>query len=299
MTDRARPDPSQEPERLNALLTWLLTAVSQQFTHMLLLRKRGQTDMVARLKEVDDVDFPNAMRIIDLLFRAGTPISIAQHVVAPANSTHAILETELAFERDFDAFLQSLDNRSPEGQERLAKARAPRGPYRTWLAEALHQTPAGSCAPASERRGSRLFSILLRLMEQTLVHAFANWHVGRSAEASTSWQISGAAMLYLTALAEFCGSDDQAARGIEVPGSTVVDTDVQFDADIELVRQSALEARLLAENTENRELVRVCLSVAKDCDLVARSTEGEPIQAELGRSGVFRDFQNARHRMNR
>lgn len=47
----------------------MLTAVSQQFFHMLVLRKRGRPDLAARIKLVDDMDFPNAMRIIDLLLK--------------------------------------------------------------------------------------------------------------------------------------------------------------------------------------------------------------------------------------
>ncbi|MEO1456036.1 MAG: hypothetical protein AAFV49_00520 [Pseudomonadota bacterium] len=56
-----------EDQRLNRLLTWLLTAVSQQLFHMLLLRRRGRQDLAARLKAGDDTDFPTAIRIIALL----------------------------------------------------------------------------------------------------------------------------------------------------------------------------------------------------------------------------------------
>ncbi|MEM8597836.1 MAG: hypothetical protein AAGF76_15385, partial [Pseudomonadota bacterium] len=282
---------------LNALLTQLLAAVSQQFFHMLLLGKRGRADLAARLKRVDDQDFPNAMQIVDLLLREGAQIRVAPHAVAPAQSTAAILRTELAFERDLAAFLPSLAMRSPEAQERLASAMAPRDDYRGWLVEILRHTPVD---PSSGRRESpQLFSVLLQLMEQTLLHAFANWHDGRTAEVSTSWQISGAAMLYLTALADFCGSDDQASGGIEIPGSTVIERTARFGADLHLVRESASAARRLAEVSDDLALAALCLTIAEDCGRIAGTRNGEPIRAELGQSAVFRNFRRARHRMTR
>lgn len=299
MTDRAAATDDPDVGQLNELLTRLLAAVSQQFFHMLLLGKRGRSKMVARLKLIDDEDFPNAMQIIDLLLNKGAPILIEPHLVAPANSTGAILRTELAFEEDLAAFLPSLEVRSGEAQERVAKAKAPRDDYRAWLVDTLRQTPADPDASPDVRESPRLYSVLLQLVEQTLLHAFANWHEGRRAEASTSWQISGAAMLYLTALAEFSGSDNHASGGIEIPGSTVADSRVRFHSDIRLVRESAVCAEEVAEASDHPRLAQLCSTIAADCNRIARTTNGEPIDAEFGRSAVFRDFRRARDRMNR
>ncbi len=296
MNNRAPAETTLEVCQLNALLTQLLVAVSQQFLHMLRLRRLGHPDMVARVKVVDDLDFPNAMQIIDFLMKMGAPVTVGPHLIAPARFTRDILQTELAFEQGFQAFLQTLEFQSGGAQEKLAQAKAPREAYRSWLAETLGHTPPDPDAQFPVPEKPRLFPVLLQLMEQSLLHAFANWHEDMVEEASTSWQISGAAMLYLRALSDFCGSDNHEAGGIKIPGTAVVDTIVRFDAEIRLVQESAEAARELAETSEDRKLAKLCLKVAEDCDRVVGTRNGAPIEANLGRSSVFGDFSDTRAR---
>ena len=299
MTSRRKAQSEREHHQLNALLTWLLTAVSQQFFHMLLLGKRGQSDMVARLKVVDDTDFPNAMKIIDLLLVRGEAVSVGSHCIAPRLSTHAILDTELEFELRFAGFLRSVDMQSSEGRERLAQAWAPRDGYRAWLTEQKYHLSASPNRLGRSVEPPELFSSLLQLMEQTLLHAFAYWHEGKKAEASTAWQISGAAMLYLTTLAEFCGTDDPGTPGIEIPGSIIVMPESRFVADVQVVRRCAQAARLLASTSEDSKLQSLGQRISDDCERIGRAKNGEPIEVKMGSSEVFSDFSRARERMNR
>ncbi|MEM9148306.1 MAG: hypothetical protein AAGC57_19245 [Pseudomonadota bacterium] len=280
------------------MLTWLLTAVSQQFFHMLRLGKLGQQEVSARLKQVDDIDFPNAMQIIDLLLSHGHAVAIQPHRIAPAKSLHAILRTELRFELRLKAFLETLDLQSLDAQARLAQAHAPRDAYRDWLSESVMRTPANPEPAAVGPQTLRLVTVLLQLMEQTLLHAFALWQDGQRTQASTTWQISGAAMLYLTTLSEFCGTDDPHARGIEIPGATACVAEERFASDIQRVRDCASAARQLAAEAGEPKLRALSQRIADDCDRVAKTAAGQPIAAKLGRSAVFQDFSRARARMH-
>ena len=56
---------------LRDLLRAELTAVNQQFIHVLALNRRGYAETADRVYEIDKVDFPNAMRIIDHLVASG------------------------------------------------------------------------------------------------------------------------------------------------------------------------------------------------------------------------------------
>lgn len=295
----ANPDATSDAEdhQLSNLLTWLMTAVSQQFFHMLILGRSGRKDLVARVREVDDQDFPNAMQIIDLMLKTGASVSIAPHRVAPANSAPVILRTELAFEQRLQTFLASCEIESVPGRERLAVARAPRDDYRAWLASMIQGVGAELPESGGKTAFPDLYPLLLQLMEQTLLHAFANWHEGQTAEASTSWQISGAAMLYLTALAPFVGSDDPMAPGLDVPGSTIVEREKRFEVDLQLTRRCAQSAGRLSEASEDAKLRRISRSIAEDCERLMRTKNGGSIEATLGSSKVFQDFRRARNRM--
>ena len=285
----------------NALLTQLLVGVSQQFMHMLRLRRLGRSDIAARIKLVDDIDFPNAMQIIDLLTGIGTRILIEPHPIAPARSVKKILQAELKFEMEFEVFLRDLKIKGKAENQRLARAKAPREAYRYWLSETLEDIPTDPCCHPDvrdddPRDAHQLLSALLQLMEQALVHAFANWHEDRIAEASTSWQISGAAMLYLTALSDHCGTDNREAAGIEVPGSTAAPTTGRYDADMRLVANVATAAHSLAATCDDRSLKNLCRKVAEDCERLIQTKNGDPINARLGQSRVFGDFRETRER---
>lgn len=293
MNDPAPQPRATETEHLNTLLTWLLTGVSQQFSHMLLLGKRGDNTVFARIKKIDDADFPNAMRIIDLQLSEGATVSVGSHRVAVAQSTHAILQAELAFEQRLKQALQSLEIQTRAGQARLARAKAPRPSYRAWLTETLQQVPSEPVATVTPQASPELLSGLLQLMEQTLLHALAYWHEGKVAEASTAWQICGAAMLYLTAIVDFCGSNVPDPDGISVPGSHVLIGSARFGADIDLVRTCATAARRSLEDCEVPRLAQLCLAIAEDCERITRTRNGERIDAGLGNSRVFHDFRRA------
>jgi len=279
---------------LSRLLTALIAAVSQQFTHVLLLKKQGRPDLADRLRTVNDTDFPNAMRIIELLSSRGEMVEIRPHSVAPALTPRAVLQAELEFEHGAASLFSSLRIQSPEGVARLAEATMARDAYWGWLTETLPKTPQAS--PTRFTTGGRpaLFAALLQLMEQSMLHAFANWHDGREAQASTAWQISGAAMLYLSTAAEFFASDDPRAEPLLVSASRTVGAGSRFAADIRLVRKCAAMAIELASTTENPDLAQLSLAISEDCERVLATKDGNNVEAMLGSSAAFRDFRRTR-----
>jgi bacterioferritin (cytochrome b1) len=286
-----------ETEPLNGLLSDLLSAVSQQFFHMLLLRKRGERDMFKHLKMVDDVDFVNAMQIIDLLMSRGECVLVAQHSVSPGNSTRSILLSELEFENEFATRLDNLRTSTKAASALVDKAKEHREGHRAWLHDQLGQWP-GHLDAEDRRQDAELISLLLHLMEQTLLHAFAYWHEGKTKEADTAWQISGAAMLYLTALVDYCGSDELENAKIEIAGAEVVEPHLRLDHDLDLVKACSREAHRLAGSVTSSDFARLCLEVAEDCDRVAKVQNGCSIEADLGHSPIFSKFERAVKRMN-
>ena len=72
-----------QSESLNDVLRCEMTAVNQQFIHVLALREWGDDETAERIMQVDFVDFPNAMRIIDYLVETKTPIALASGSCTP------------------------------------------------------------------------------------------------------------------------------------------------------------------------------------------------------------------------
>lgn len=72
-------------EHLTHLLRVELTAVHQQFFHVLALRFFNDEELSAQITAVDSEDFKNAMLIIDLLVGEGLPIALPSHQFHPGS----------------------------------------------------------------------------------------------------------------------------------------------------------------------------------------------------------------------
>lgn len=286
-----------ENQRLQELLTALVSAVSQQFFHILLLRRRDEAELAQKIAEIDDEDFKNAMHIIDLLVLRGVPVGIGQHTVAPALGTRSILQAELAMEDRLKEKIESLYVESPPAIAIVNRASGLRATYRRWLSAEIALRTEDASSKTMETDQPRLFVLLLRLMEQTLVHAFEHWHAGHRSEADTAWQFSGAAMLYLTALAPFVGSPAPARGGLSVSHP---DRDRRYDrfaADLALVRECAMAASEAERTQRDGRFGRLCREISLDCGRLAETKSGDAINAGLGSSDTFRSFARARRRM--
>jgi hypothetical protein len=154
---------------LNDLLRAELTAVNQQFIHVLALNRLGHEAIADRVYEVDVVDFPNAMRIIDHLMASGRDV------------------------------LTAADAADDATRSLFAAAAAPRPAYQAWLTEmrAQHREPALARGdPAIDP----LFACLIAALEHRMLRAFAAWRAGDAAEADRAWAMSGMAMVQATDL---------------------------------------------------------------------------------------------------
>ena len=94
MTDRSPRIAALEADApdLLRLLAGQLAAVSQHFLHILQLRKAGEQDLAARINEVDQEDFKNAMLIIDLMIAHDMPIVVAEHRISPGADVRSMVQ---------------------------------------------------------------------------------------------------------------------------------------------------------------------------------------------------------------
>ena len=181
-------------ESLIGLLRCEMTAVNQQFTHILSLRARGDHETAARIEQIDNVDFVNAMRIIDHLVGSGIPIELKpDHYVTGCFRT-SMLCAEQAMEIRMAAALEAVACEAAVFDRLVAPAQAPRADYARWLfgelETAQHEEAEG------KRFGKETFDLCahaLALMEQALVHAFVHRHADNQRAADASWATSGAA----------------------------------------------------------------------------------------------------------
>lgn len=282
-----------EVDALTQLLTFQFEAVSQQFFHMLLLRAQGHEDVYKRIKEVDDLDFPNAMRVIDLLLQQGADIEIGRHLIAPAYSLVEILGAEYAREVRFEELFGILSAGSEPHSDLVREAEAPRKSYRVWLKNQLRKaSPLKKVSPFDPCL-TPLFNVLLRLMEQTLVRAFLAWHDERPQDANTAWQMSVAAMRYLTALVPFCGRDDPDWDGYVVERQVFTIGAAGFDADVDLINHCLETAQVASEASSDARACKLCADIAQDCERLRTTKSGHRIQARMGSSNTFNDFFHA------
>ncbi|MEM9590008.1 MAG: hypothetical protein AAF967_01570, partial [Pseudomonadota bacterium] len=168
--------------------------------------------------------------------------------------------------------------------------------YRKWLETEL-ESVRKVAKPVLERpEVTALFTHLLQLMEQTLINAMA-WHrSGHVAEANTTWQISGASMVYLRELAPFVTRVP--SHQLVVPTLEILSERQRFFADIGMVRDVLEAAQASAADGHDPAFRALCARIAEDCALLLDTELGQPIRASLGCSPVFVDFDRAVRRMN-
>jgi hypothetical protein len=187
-------------DALNALLRAEMTAVNQQFIHILALRRLGDLRRADRLYEVDRIDFPNVLRIIDHLVAAGRTVELGAEMPEPGLATAGLLQAELRLEEPLAKILERKPSAEDATGSFFAAARAPRAAYREWLTAELQAAEdageSGIAYPATDR----LFSCLILILERMMVRAFVSWHAGDRAAADIAWATSGVAMVQATVL---------------------------------------------------------------------------------------------------
>ncbi len=190
---------TSECEHLNKVLRCELTAVNQQFIHVLALRDWGYTESAGRIMEVDYVDFPNAMGIIDYLVQAGLPVLLSSECPAPGTTYKGILLSENSLEQRLSAVIEDAVCTDDDPRALISAARAPREAYAAWLTDQLDGPGVDEALQDDlfpESFG--VFAHLIATIEQAMVHAFVHWHEGEAKIADAAWATSGAAMIQAT-----------------------------------------------------------------------------------------------------
>jgi bacterioferritin (cytochrome b1) len=187
-------------DALNALLRAEMTAVNQQFIHILALRRLGDLRRADRLYEVDRIDFPNVLRIIDHLVATGRPVELRAEMPAPGLPTAGLLQAELRLEEPLGKILESKPSADDTTGSFFAAAQAPRAAYRDWLTAELQTAEDAGDSGLTYPATDRLFSCLILILERMMVRAFVNWHEGAREAADIAWATSGVAMVQATAL---------------------------------------------------------------------------------------------------
>jgi bacterioferritin (cytochrome b1) len=251
------------PAALLNVLRCELDATNQQFVHILALRLWGEKEAAKRITEVDDIDFPNAMRIIDYLVTTDTPIELAAGGFAPGTDYRSILISERAMESRLGEAIDDTERLDDRAQRLLEAASAPRAAYARWLDDRIAGAMHGGQKAASEDTATAgLSAHLITLIEQSMIHAFVHWHAGDPVAADAAWATSGAAMMHMTRLVQLFAM----LPGTPVPGACPVpriqnDAADTLDADRELARLCAQQALAAAGRCEHEAIARLCTDI--------------------------------------
>lgn len=283
-----------ETTYLNALLRLELTAVNQQFIHILALRQGGDEARASRIYDVDRIDFPNVMRLIDHLVVSGTLLPLVNEMPRPGCGLAGILTAEADIEERLQALLVDAPALSGPAQRLSDTALQPRAAYRAWLAAERRAAPppvAEAAQIAVDPALDRLFSCLVAVLEQLMVHAFVYRHAGLGTEADIAWATSGITMVQagelVTALAGLGTMPRPQGTGLLHISAEPREAARE---DLRLLEAYALLAAAVGEGERSRPLSALCRQIAAVSGKLARWRRGEPHPAQELCTPVFRSF---------
>ncbi len=282
-----------QADSLNDLLRWELTAVNQQFIHVLALREWGDDETAERIMQIDFVDFPNAMRIIDYLVETKTPIALASGSCTPGTSYRDIVLSERTMERQLSAAIERSACTDGRAQALISAAAEPREAYAAWLTDRLNganHIESGATLAATETAG--VIAHLIASIEQTMVHAFVHWHGGDPDGADAAWASSGAAMMDMTEMVHLFA----AHRTVPVPGEFPAlqiagEAAEAFDCDRRLAERCANEAARASDQCEEIALADLCRKIADRCLELSRWSPGQAHPAANDIPAAFGSFE--------
>lgn len=270
-----------------------LNAVNQQFIHILALKAWDENEAAERITQVDNVDFPNAMRIIDHLAASAAPIELEPSGFSPGQDYESILIAEREMER---RLLQALDDADANGGREallLGSAREPRQTYLEWLQERIDQGAAGESQPPPDAdETATTVAHLVTLMEQSMLHAFLHWHRGERAAADAAWATSGAVMMHLTRLVRAFAK----LPGVPFPGKCPP-LDIHGDARQALQSEQRLallcehEALAAAGRCADKFVAGLCRHIAGFCIEFANWEPSNPHPASATNPPCFDSFE--------
>jgi bacterioferritin (cytochrome b1) len=294
----------EQAKALNQLLRCELTAVNQQFTHVLALREWGESEVAARIMEVDMVDFPNAMRILDSLVETGQPLDLVPDSFVPGSDVRGILLAEQTMEQRLTAAIDEARVIDQRAQALVATAQEPRQAYAQWLAEWLADRLSegeadGAAGPRNDADTADLVAHLITMVEQTLVHAFVHRHAGDVEGADAAWAASGGAMMRLTKMVRLFA----AQRRVPAPGAfpamhIAIRPEEAVEADRALAMLVAEEAARLAGQRDSDAVAGLCRRIADYSLEQSRWSPGQEHPASRTNPPAFASFETTLKRFD-
>ena len=283
---------------LQRVLRFQLDATHQQFFHILALRQWREKDAVARITEVDNVDFPGAMRIIDYLVSRQAPITLPAPGFTPGQDYATILWAERELEKRFDK-IGTRNRATASGvQNLLDAAAAPRRSYARWLDEQIETGSATQCEqPEIASALQDLVAHLVTMVEQSMIHAFVEWHAADRPAADAAWATSGAAMMQLTRLVALFAT----LPAIPVPGVCPAPEISRVGgntlaADQALALDCERQARSAAGRCGEEATGACCAGMADYYRALANWTPSRKHPAAATNPPCFHSFANTRQR---
>jgi hypothetical protein len=280
---------------LNALLRLGLTAVNQQFIHILALRHAGDAARADRIYEVDRIDFPNVMRLIDHLVVTDGLLPLAAELPQPGRGWPGIRAAEAAIEQRLQVLLEEAEPLSGIPRRLHDTAAGPRAAYRTWLEDEQGVLPSVALEPprsvAWQPAIDRLFAGLIATLEQTMVHAFVYRHRGHPSLADIAWAISGMAMVAAGDLITTLADPGALPRALATDLLQVsTDAAAAARSDRRLVTAYAAIASAAIEEALPSSLASLCRRIATDSRDIACWQAGDPHPALERCAPSFKSF---------
>ena len=282
-----------ESDHLFRLLRCEMTAVNQQFTHILALRSWGHRDVADRIAEVDDIDFPNAMKIIQFIVEKGiTTVALDCEAFLPGHDLGSVLAAEQRMEYRFDSVIAECSFTDNRLKDLLATAAMPRSDYVSWLEQmCLEHPPATEIHDPFATETAALTGMLFTVMEQSLIHSFVHRHNGNPEFADAAWHTSGAAMMQLTRLVALYSAEQSAIVFGDMPSMLIQgETDGALEADGSLAAHCAALASQAASNTSHPRIRRFCDNTANYYSALSDFRGHTPHPAEHSNPPVFHSF---------
>ena len=270
-----------------------LDAVNQQFFHILALKAWAEQDAVERITQIDNIDFPNSMRIIDYLVGNQLPLDLEPAAFSPGQDRANVLRAERELEERISRALAEADASGEREARLLEAARDPRPAYLEWLDEQIASTPAGTAQPPPDTAATAaVVAPLISLLELSMVHAFVHWHAGERQAADAAWMTSGAAMMQLTRLVRAFAR----LPGLPCPGECPPLRIRQSASDAlrseqELAAFCEREASATAAHCADQSVAGVCRLIGGFCAEFVNWKPSDPHPAAATNPPCFQSFE--------
>ena len=267
-------------EHLNAVLPFELMAVQQHFIHVLILKTWSAPEVAAGIMAIDEVDLPNAMRIVDLLVSLGKTPILNDHpkiqidqMPTPGSTFEGIFSAERAIEvklaNSMSAAKTDLEHDCLPTKhiELIEKPLSHRKGFEDWMkscerAGLPRNEKHSPLSPVKLLKLNCYFAHLVFTINQQMIHSFVHWHNNKKALADAAWAASGGAMMQATSITNLLAKRRMSPSPIEG-----------------LVGEK-YEAQIISSNTDealifSRAQALNCSAAANDACLTLSGTEFE------------------------